>query len=41
MKMFGCDTFGIGERYESFQTAGNVPELRDVLKKLATVSANS
>jgi hypothetical protein len=27
----GCDTFGIGE-HESFQAAGNVPEVRDVLK---------
>jgi hypothetical protein len=37
----GCDTFGIGEMHESFQAAGNVPEVRDVLKIVATGSANS
>jgi hypothetical protein len=37
----GCDTFGIGEIHESFQAAGNVPEVRDVLKIVATGSANS
>jgi hypothetical protein len=35
-----CDTFGIGEMHESFQAAGNVPEVRDVLKIVATGSAN-
>jgi hypothetical protein len=37
----GCDTFGIGKMHESFHTAGNVPEVRDVLKMVATGSANS
>ena len=37
----GCDTFGIGEMHESFQAEGNVPEVRDVLKIVATGSANS
>jgi hypothetical protein len=34
----GCDTFGIGKMHESFHTAGNVPEVRDVLKMVATGS---
>jgi hypothetical protein len=37
----GCDTFGIGELHESFQAAGSVPEVRDVLKIVATGCANS
>jgi hypothetical protein len=34
----GCDTFGIGEVHESFQAVGIVPEVRDVLKIVATGS---
>jgi hypothetical protein len=36
----GCDTSGIREMHESFQAAGNVPSVRDVLKIVATGSAN-
>jgi hypothetical protein len=36
----GCNTFGIGEIHKFFKTAGNVPEVRDVLKIIATGSAN-
>ena len=37
----GCDTFGIGVMYESFQALGKVPEFKGLLKMIETGPANS